>query len=184
MRIAVLGKMRSGKDSFARIFIKSGFTELKFSDGITEIIGAYFPEALNSGKPRKHYQHIGQHLRELNEDVWVNNLARELLTYPVDEDIIITDVRQSNEVNWLIDNGFIIIKIVASDEIRKARIAAAGDNFDESMFNHETEQGIDEMPFHYLISNEGSLGDLGWKALSFITLDENVDIFLKGGETK
>ncbi|MGV2685420.1 hypothetical protein GNF82_13610 [Clostridium perfringens] len=62
-------KMRSGKDTFAGWFIEIGAKKFTFASGIVEIIDKYFPLAKVNGKPRLHYQHIGQALRQLDNDV-------------------------------------------------------------------------------------------------------------------
>jgi dephospho-CoA kinase len=72
MRLAIVGKMRSGKDTFAKYFTDLyGFKPLAFGNGITDVITRYFPEAFIMGKPREHYQVIGQTFRELDPDIWV-----------------------------------------------------------------------------------------------------------------
>ncbi|MFP5303338.1 hypothetical protein R2R70_19325, partial [Cobetia sp. SIMBA_158] len=69
-RIAVVGRFRSGKNTFADyITEKYGHIQFAFGDGITKVINQYFPEAFNDGKPRKHYQVIGQSFRELDENI-------------------------------------------------------------------------------------------------------------------
>ena len=70
MKIAVVGKCRAGKDSFAKFFINRGLQEFKFGTGIAEIIQKYFPEEWEKGKPRHLYQGIGQYLRSFDQDVW------------------------------------------------------------------------------------------------------------------
>ena len=53
MKIALFGKIRSGKDTVGKILIEEyGFNRFAFGDGIGEIIQKYFPEAWEGGKPR------------------------------------------------------------------------------------------------------------------------------------
>ena len=94
-KVALFGKIRSGKDTVGKILIEEyGFQRVAFGDGIGEIIEKYFPEALEGGKPRKHYQHIGQQLRVLNQDVWINYLLKKVekeeLLQEFNEDICFT----------------------------------------------------------------------------------------------
>lgn len=167
MKIAVVGKIRSGKDSFANYFVQKGFVEHKFGAGIAEVIQKYFPEEWAKGKPRHLYQEIGQHFRGLDEDVWIKYLASKLNEqHPV----IITDVRQENEVKWLKENGFILIKVEAPDELRIERMFKAGDIVDDyslqMQMNHPTELSVDRIMCDYFIYNDGSLEDLEAKAKS------------------
>lgn len=168
VKIGIIGAMRSGKDTFAEPLIKQrDLFELKFSGGISAIIEDFFPETLNQGKPRKYYQHIGQSLRELNPDVWVNYLdaecrwAQEFVT----ENFIITDVRQPNEVQWCRDNGFTLVKIVTDDSIRRERIEACGDQFEPEQFYHETELYVDEVEADIYVDGNCSKEELQQKAL-------------------
>ena len=47
MKVALFGKMRSGKDTVGKILIDEyHFKRFAFGDGIGEIIEKYFPEAL------------------------------------------------------------------------------------------------------------------------------------------
>lgn len=171
VKVAMLGKIRSGKDTVAHLIAheldkidSSKPTQfLKFSSGIWEAIELFFPEVLEQGKPRKHLQHIGQVFRELNPDVWVNRLFNSL-PYKIAKEkgfnIIVTDTRQPNEVKRLRDEGFKIIKVVADDEVRLQRMIASGDKFNPDDLNHETEKVIDLCPYDYLIDNSYSINDL------------------------
>lgn len=162
MKIAVTGKMRSGKDTLANFFIKElHYKQLAFADGIKQIGNEFFPEIMGKGKPRKMFQVIGQSLREVDPDVWVNHLDRQLKMlqeYGV-EAFIITDVRQLNEYNYVKEQGFTVIKVEAEDEIRQERIIQAGDIFSPENFYHETELAVDEIPADYILSNNTTLED-------------------------
>lgn len=158
MRIAIVGKMRSGKNLVADILTdKYGFSQLAFADGITEIIKKYFPEAFEDGKPRKHYQHIGQELRVLNPNVWINYLDRAAADLA---DVIVTDCRQVNEEKYLRANGYMIIKIHADDEVRWQRIAVANEVVTVDQFHHDTEQQVDQIEPDYMILNNGTHEEL------------------------
>ena len=128
MKIAVCGRMRSGKDTLAnRLVEEYGFKEFKFSQGINEIINKYFPEhAFSEKRPRKHQQFIGQGMRQLDKDVWVNytlSYVEEYLAEHGDNaDVVISDLRQENEARILRQNGFTIVNVYAFDDIRLQRI--------------------------------------------------------------
>ena len=174
MKIALFGKMRSGKDTVGEMLVEEGFERFAFATGIGQIIEEYFPEAVADGKkPRKHYQHIGQKLRELNENVWINYLLKGVEASGVDY-VVVTDGRQENEAVYLRENGFTIIKVVAPDELRIKRIESAGDQFTPDLFTHETELQVDKIEADYVINNDSDLKSLQNKLK--ITL---ADIYLK-----
>jgi dephospho-CoA kinase len=160
MKVAVTGRMRTGKDTVADFFIKKDRSQsLYFGEGIKQVIQTYFPDKLKEGKPRKIYQSVGQHFRTIDPDVWIKFLDkryRKLLKYGA-ENFVVTDLRQPNEYSYLKDNGFIVIKVEADDELRKERIMKSGDVFDEEDFYHETELAVDSLPCDYVVTNNDTL---------------------------
>lgn len=179
MKIAVTGKMRSGKDTLANFFIEElHYKQLAFADGIKKIGDEFFPEIMKEGKPRKMFQVVGQSLREIDPDVWVKYLDRHLTMlqeYGI-ENFIIADVRQLNEYNYLKEQGFTVIKVEAEDEIRQERIIQAGDVFTPENFYHETEMAVDDIPADYILSNNTTLEDF-YNQILFVYKE------LKGEET-
>lgn len=161
MRLAIVGKMRSGKDSVASIFInKFGYKKLAFADGITEIIDKFFPESYSTGtKPREHYQKIGQELRKINQNVWINYLDRRLSQFD-NLNVIVSDCRQKNEEIYLREKGFILIKVIADTEIRLQRIANSGESVTLEQLNHESESQVDSIQADYIIVNNGTYEEL------------------------
>ena len=163
MKIAVCGRMRSGKDTLAnRLVEEYGFKEFKFSQGINEIINKYFPEhAFSENRPRKHQQFIGQGMRQLDKDVWVNytlSYVEEYLAEHGDNaDVVISDLRQENEARILRQNGFTIVNVYAFDDIRLQRIIDAGDIFAEETFFHETEMSVDDIACDFWVSNNDGI---------------------------
>lgn len=178
MKVALFGKIRSGKNTVADILTEEhGFKQFAFGDGIGEIIQNYFPEAWAGGKPRKHYQHIGQQLRVLNEDVWVNYLLnsisveihmRKKFINENDINIVVTDGRQLNEAEMLRKEGFLIVKVTTPEEIRIERMKALGDVFSPEDLQHETELNVDLIEPDIEIVNDGTLEDLYIKVQKMI----------------
>lgn len=169
MKVALFGKIRSGKDTVGEILINEyGCTRVAFGDGIKKIIDEFFPEAWDNGKPRHHYQFIGQKLRELNPDVWVNNLIKRaedirlqnLIYRGVSTSFVVTDGRQANEAVKLREQGYTIVVVETDETTRIERMRQAGDNFTLEMLRHETELQVDLIEPDYVINNNGTLEDL------------------------
>ncbi len=169
MKIALFGKIRSGKDTVGSMLINDyGYTRVAFGDGIKKVIDDFFPEAWINGKPRRHYQHIGQKLRELNPDVWVNDLLRRAeiiriqnkLYFGKETNFVVTDGRQVNEAEKLREQGYTIILVETDETTRIERMMEAGDNFTLEMLRHETELQVDMIEPDYIINNNGTLEDL------------------------
>lgn len=159
-KIALIGKIRSGKNTVGDYLIKNyGFKEFAFAQGIGEIIDRYFPKAWAEGKPRKHYQHIGQALRELDPDVWINYTLSKIALSGA-ERVVITDTRQVNEVEKLKEDGYLIIKVEADEEIRIDRMIKSGDTFRIHDLQHETEAQVDLAEADIVLVNNGTKEEL------------------------
>jgi len=187
MRLALTGKMRSGKSMLAdHLWLFYDYTRLSFGEELKRLADDLFADSdaykfepkyewdslagdlnehgLPTGeyvqvghkKPRKLYQDIGQKLRELDEDVWVRQVADGVKLYSEyrsTKGLVITDLRQPNEYEWARDNGFTIIRVNADEETRLQRANNAGDDFTTEDLRHDTEQHIDDFEVDYEIYN-------------------------------
>lgn len=118
MKIAIIGKMCSGKTTISNILIKlnNSFKKLSFGDKVKEIAVELF---FMKNKNRKLLQQIGTNMRQINKDVWANYLINESKNY---EYIVIDDLRYKNEYDILKKNGFKIIKLIISNKLQRIRI--------------------------------------------------------------
>ncbi|WP_214796497.1 MULTISPECIES: hypothetical protein [unclassified Exiguobacterium] len=163
IKVAIVGKIRAGKDTVGDVFKETQrCKQLAFADAIGDVIETYFPEAAKLGKPRKHYQTIGQTFRSLDSGVWVKQLHKAYVQAKLEGhmNFVVTDLRQMNEYDYLKGHGFHIIKVVADDEVRIERMRKSGDVFNEEDLLHSTEAHVDAMPCDYVITNNTSLKDL------------------------
>jgi dephospho-CoA kinase len=169
VKIALTGKMRAGKDEVAQhLYIKYGFDRIAFGDALKRIAHETFPWVSEGSKPRALYQKFGQLMREIDSDVWIKHAERKVkgtidfrVNVGADQvGIVITDVRQENEVAWCRANGFTIIRVTAPDEVRIARAIRAGDSFTEDDLEHVTESAIDGFSVDYSVANDGSVDEL------------------------
>jgi dephospho-CoA kinase len=162
--IGLTAKMRSGKDTVHELLSKTkrgSFIRLAYGD---ELKRQY--HELNGhgsiGKDRKGYQSFGQSERAKNPNVWVEAVdekIQDLLNFH-GRNIVITDVRQPNEVEQIRMYGGYLIRINVDDEIRLERMNAAGDSFTLEDFQHETESYIDGFSVDYEIDNNRGLTEL------------------------
>ncbi|QGG47683.1 AAA family ATPase [Heliorestis convoluta] len=162
VKIALTGKMRSGKDTAGEYLVnKYGFKRFAFGDAVREICQQLYPEQIEEGKPRFLYQQVGQALRKQDRNVWVKTLLRQIENETtLDDNIVITDLRQFNEYQHVLTTGFTIGRIWANEKTRRERMKTLGDNFDYNDLYHETEQGIDALVVDYEIVNVGELQEL------------------------
>lgn len=176
IRIALTGKMRSGKDTVADYLAQShGFhVPLSFGNALKRIAHETFPDVPKEPKPRELYQFMNV-MREYDKDVWVKHLAKEVeIISRVPRGIVVTDARQPNEIKWLREIGFTIVKVEADEVTRIERIKAQGETVDEEVLRHKTESYVDGIDADYLIENHGTLDELHAK------VDELVEELRKG----
>lgn len=177
IKIAITGKMRAGKDTVYSILKEELELELKkvnnfaeadvvfltnqhtFGGQLKHFAELLFPEHfVAGGKPRQLFQEFGQSMRQIDEDVWVKKVDQEiqnkLKSTHADVHIsYITDLRQPNEYEYCRENGFFILRVNATDDVRLARMMADGDNFNKEHLHHETETYVDGYKVDYDIDN-------------------------------
>ena len=177
IKIAITGKMRAGKDTVYSILKEELELELNkvnsfadadvvfltnqhtFGGQLKHFAELLFPEHfVAGGKPRQLFQEFGQTMRQIDEDVWVKKVDQEiqnkLKSTHADVHIsYITDLRQPNEYEYCRENGFFILRVNATDEVRLARMMADGDNFNKEHLHHETETYVDGYEVDYDIDN-------------------------------
>jgi dephospho-CoA kinase len=168
-KIALTGKMRSGKDTVANhLYIKHGFSRIAFGTELKRIAHITFPWVSEFSKPRALYQQFGQLMREIDPDVWIKHAERAVngaIDFRVNTGaervgVVVTDLRQPNEYEWARANGFTIIRVTAPDDVRIGRAINAGDDFCENDLEHETELSIDKFDVDFTVNNDGSVDDL------------------------
>lgn len=171
IRIALYGEMGSGKDFAADYLIKKyGFTRYAFADNVKVVAETWFSELYGDGKekPRWLLQKIGTMFREIDEDIWIKALFSDIQSKNeqlikegfYSENIVITDCRMPNEYQKLKENGYVFVRICASDETRKKRMIERGDIFNSSDTQHHTESFYSSFEYNHSISNDGSPEDL------------------------
>lgn len=135
--IALLGKARSGKDSAAAHLVREhSYTRLAFADPLKEMALSVDPlipmnhleshsrlsdcvaavgwEDAKDKWPevRRLLQHMGQTVREIDEDFWLRELLRKVAgAAKLNMPVVVTDVRYRNEAESLRRAGFRLVRI-------------------------------------------------------------------------
>lgn len=169
VKIALTGQMRSGKDTVARRLVERyDFVKLAFADDMKRIFHELCPHIPKYPKPRAEYQRFGEEIRSLyGADIWVRHVERrvERLTdyfkaHGQTLKIVITDLRLPIEYDWCKRNGFVIVRVIADENIRRERAAFSGDKVSAADWSHETENYSKDFEVDYEIVNDGSLAEL------------------------
>ena|SRR5690625_976863 len=195
IRIALTGRMRSGKSTIAdHLWLKYDFAKVSFGSPIRRIADEYFShlyeevtevceftglETKKERKPRALLQNIGQLLRQIDEDVWIKQAESSVEVWQNYRDvhgIVIDDLRQPNEYEWARENNFVIIRVEADEAMRLRRSEQEGDSFNEEDLTHDTEQHSDNFSVDYTITNDGDLDELERQVDEIMS-----DIKAKGG---
>jgi len=135
MKIAIYGKMCSGKSTIANLLKEydDRFKIYSFGKKIKIIAKELFNMDLEN-KNRSLMIDIGTKMREIDEDVWVNYILKETKD---EEFCIIDDLRFQNELDLLEKNGWCIIFLNISKELQIMRI--------KELYSHNYEDHIKNM---------------------------------------
>lgn len=135
--VGLVGRKRSGKDTFARGLANQGFTRVAFADPLRDALAETNPIVGNIGRSsmpsrlaaalatyggweglkespyadevRGLLQRYGQAIRRLEPDFWLRQAMAKAQRY---ENAVITDVRYRNEAEAVQMAGDILIRIV------------------------------------------------------------------------
>lgn len=129
MKIAIIGKMCSGKSTIADILLDHDSKYEKFSFG--QKVKDLAKELFNMvGKDRALLINFANKMRDIDPDIWVNQV---LYQTNGKEFCIIDDIRYQNELDALIDDNWIIIKLNISKELQAKRLK---DTYPETYKEH------------------------------------------------
>lgn len=182
-RIALCGLKRSGKDTFADIAVKEfGFTANAFANTLKRYARELFPkEFINTDKPVELYQKFGAYMRDIDPNVWISRMDSWLeIIEELDNDlgiesnIIITDCRYMNELEYLRSKGFIIIKIDVDFMEACTRCAMTEEGtwtFDQMHHSSEDLARLgSNLLFDVVIENNGSLEEYEAKVRGYLNV--------------
>lgn len=182
MRIAVFGKLRAGKTAVCEYITEKFDCEvLECSGALQEVVDILYPKKKGT-KDRELLVSVGQHMRELDVDVWVNLLEHKIENSN-SENILIAGVRQQNEYDMLKRQGFTFIQVEACETTRLERCIESGDKFNVESLRNPTEMVMDNWKPDYLILNEKGFKELEISISNIINeiLSEESNNLLKKG---
>lgn len=167
LKIAITGKMGSGKSSLTKIIEE---LEHGYVTSYSSIIRSTLVN-LDLTPTRELMQATGDFFRSFDKLVWTKQLLKEVKG--INKTIIIEGIRYPFERDALVSEGFKIIKILANDSIRRKRITKRNDiPITDQIWlqwqNHGTEIFVDQIKADYIITNNGSLNDLRQSILNVL----------------
>lgn len=155
MKILINARAGAGKDTVADYLVrKYNFTKITFATPIYEIAYKYFNMQY---KDRNLLQQIGQSMRKIDNDIWVNYAFRVADNY---ENVVISDCRQENEFLMGMLKDYVPIRVNADLDKRIERlISRDGLTPDIKLFEHKAETGADNFMYNE-IDNNGTVEEL------------------------
>ena len=165
MRIAFSGKICSGKTTAANIVESmlgcEATTKLSVASRVKELAIDLFGM---EQKDRKLLQVLGQKMKEIDPEVWVRALVKQVNNCG-DKHIVIDDLRFPTELRALRENGFIIIRLEIDPELQLKRIK---DTYPDTWESHVarldniSETALDTCTdFDYIFSTTQSVESVG-----------------------
>jgi dephospho-CoA kinase len=162
MKVAICGKMASGKTTVADYLSLDGFRVVSMA-GEVKRVGRELFNMVEKDRPL--LQQIGMKMREIRQSVWLDALIREADTYEL---AVCDDVRFINEAKTLKENGWILIKIDIDEELQKIRLKNTYKNDWKTHWNNRSdpsETEVDKIPLEWFdliipASNDGSVSNL------------------------
>lgn len=161
LRICFIGKMRSGKsEAIEYLKTKYDIEVVDFGDSLKEVVDKIYPKQAEYGiKNRALLQRVGQHMRKMDEDIWLHSVDHKIKKSNK-KIVACASCRQQNEYDYLNKMAFLFVKVECKDSTRIKRAEDSGDYFKLENFTHETELKIDDFMFDYRINNDGNIEDL------------------------
>jgi hypothetical protein len=156
-RIALSGKMCSGKTTSSDAFIKKNptYTRHSIAGRLKEIAIHVFGMDPDK-KDRDLLQKLGTDLRIIDENVWLNSFFKGL-----DGDVICDDLRYYNELVSLNNNGFKTIRLYVDPEVQYQRIKELYPDFKQEQLLHKSETDLDNVTeFEQTMTSEQFVANL------------------------
>lgn len=164
MNIVLISEAGGGKDFLADYLVSNyGYTRYAFADHVRSVAQTWFPHLYGDGKSKNRalLQAIGTKFREIDSDIWIDSMfegideqaAIRKRYKEAPEFIVITDCRMPNEYQALKDRGFKFIRVQVDADVRKQRLLARGDKFNEDDLNHHTESFYNQFECDFTIHN-------------------------------
>ena len=183
--IGLCAQSRMGKDTVAEIMmdLRSEYKTMAFGNELKKLISNYFEIPLQEIEEykttstihpnikvsmRKTLQLVGETMRQVSPDVWVNNALKNI---PTDK-CIITDVRYQNEMESILERNGILVLLGRSKYLSEdPHPSESGlqhaiqwflNNTSDNLIVVKNELNVPEKfkKFSFFLRNDGSLDDL------------------------
>ena len=172
MKIAITGKMCSGKSTVANILLERDqrFKIYSFGQKVKDVAKDLFDMKV---KDRSLLTSIGTKMREINSDVWVNYVLKQTKDQT---HCIVDDLRYQNEYEALSNAGFKIIQLKIDPEVQERRIRQ---NYPENYQDHlkNRDHLSEKNEFQWINNDSPLIIDSGKETID--TIMEKINSFIQ-----
>ena len=145
IRVALSGKMRSGKDTVANWLIGShGFTRYAFADKLKDVAEDLFGMVKGEKKGDRNralLQALGWRMCQIDQEVWVRHVLGKI---PQDRSVVITDLRFPVEYQMLMGRGFYAVRIDIDPGEQWRRIMLSTPDMSRELLDDMSETALDD----------------------------------------
>jgi dephospho-CoA kinase len=136
MKIAIAGRMASGKTTLAEVLAGILNGEVVSLGGKVKQVATDLFGMVEKDRPL--LQQIGMKMREIRPDVWIEYLDREAEQSSKDT-VIVDDCRFVNEARWFKDNGWTVVRLNIDESVQKERLMTTYPNDWEQHWNNRND---------------------------------------------
>lgn len=140
IRIALSGKMRSGKDTVASCLVeRHGFVRVAFGDRVKELAKDLF-HVSETNKNRALLQMLGWRMCQIDDAVWVKCVLDKI---PFDRDVVVSDLRFPIEYYALKGLGFYMFRVDIDPEEQRRRVMVVDPKMPKELLDDPSETALD-----------------------------------------
>lgn len=143
MRIGIYSDFTgSGKDECAKFLIEVyNFKRFAFADPLKEDLKILLGREINKKTDRSLMQNYGELRRNEYLNHWVDKLIKNINQSDA-ENIVVTDIRYMNEIQELIQNNFLLLKIQCNESKRRENLFLRDGFYDPSIEQHNSQKEL------------------------------------------
>jgi len=137
MKVAICGRMASGKTTLANWFVDQGYQKVSLAAKVKDIARDLFKM---KNKDRRLLQKIGMKMREIRPDVWI-----EYLIGTDGNLLVVDDVRFVNEARSFKAAGWVLIRLNIDEDLQKKRLQRTYPDDWETHWNNRSDSSETEV---------------------------------------
>ena len=116
-----------------------GYSRFSLAGKLKNIARELFDVQDKSDRSRHILQSIGISMRDIESDVWIKYVLKNIKERSENKPVVVDDLRFQNEADWFSANGFQLVLVTVDEQLRQQRLAALYPDMDQSRQRHASE---------------------------------------------